>query len=467
MDLMGTLVRCIFLSAIAFSSLPGLALGKDVSGSITTEAFERPLGGLSTAAARALKSVRKISKGFSGGYSGENFFSSRHLLIEKEGAKCSWEEGECEVSEEKTVELLSSASSDIAKFALQILKCTTVTSEAECSDADCDWEDGECTAGEDFLGTDALKDCMGDAAVFLEYDGKDAACRSLFASEEACNGDDDCTWDEDAKECGFDIFKVLIGVPSVSGRPLGFNEVLKDYQKWLLTTSIADGIATTDDLDEILAWDPVPFQCPDGTSQLVCNLVVNMQEIFVDSLYCGKKFPDGEFLARDCEADPLCGVDEDSECAVAEEVQNRVQQGILTAFVESVENPLIREILVPFFTCANQAEADCKDMCVWDEIAGECEADAASVMPTLGKTARDRPEPLCQMLGGVFESGCVAASASQCKGNPKCEIDEEGECSPDEVIFQEVVLAGDADFKKSYDKVAKKCNAKLKKRDCE
>ena len=202
-------------------------------------------------------------------------------------------------------------------------------------------------------------------------------------------------------------------------------QVLKDYQKWLLTTSIVDGIALTDDLDEILAWDPEPYTCPEGTKQLLCDLVDPALEVFISTVYCGKKFPDDSVSPVACNADPLCGVDdEDGECSASPEVTDKLKQHVLTNFIGAVENPLVREIMVPFVTCRSRPLVDCVDECAWDVAAGECSADAPLLIQSLGKSAKANPKPMCQIVGAVFESGCISASAEKCISNPSCEIDE-------------------------------------------
>ena len=55
---------------------------------------------------------------------------------------------------------------------------------------------------------------------------------------------------------------------------------------------------------------------------------------------------------------------------------------------------------------------------------GECGADTPLLIQSLGKPAKANPKPVCQIVGAVFESGCISASAEKCIANPSYEIDE-------------------------------------------
>ncbi|GMH44880.1 hypothetical protein BSKO_12837 [Bryopsis sp. KO-2023] len=451
MDLKGTLVRYIFLSAIVFSSFPESSHGKDIT---RAELFKRSLGDLPAATTRALKSVRKLTKGFSGG-SKEDLFSSRRLL---QGTQdCAFVDGECSVTQAKALQLLSS---ELSQFVLEIVKCAEAESEAECSAPNCVWLDGDCDTSEEFLGPAAFEECIGDAAVFIETDDRNDACQSSHSAENACNADEDCTWDADAGECAFDIFKYLIGVPSAGGLPLGFEEVIDVYVEFLGATATDDGLFTSTDLDAILAWTPPPFQCPGDTNSLSCELVVFFQEVFVDSVYCQTKFPTGDFSAEDCNNDPLCGVNEDSECFTSEEETSRVQRKVLTSFAASVESQVFRDILEPSFQCAFLEEAECEDSCVWDASEGECGLNLLEVSDILGKTAIGNPKAECQVLGAVFKTGCPLSTASQCDSNPVCEIDGDGDCGPAEDILVDIVLNANDSTRDRFAKAVTECGAK-------
>ena len=86
----------------------------------------------------------------------------------------------------------------------------------------------------------------------------------------------------------------------------------------MVTTSAADG----------LAWDPEPYTCQEGTEQALCDVFDPALELFINAVYCGKKFPEEGFSPTAYNADPLCGVDdEDEECSAIPEVKSRAAAG--------------------------------------------------------------------------------------------------------------------------------------------
>jgi len=259
------------------------------------------------ALASALASMNVHPDSLLGAHNGRALLQQDAGQIEVE--QCIWNEqdGECGLSPLVAIDFVAQApASPIKDMLLSIVECSLTVTEEDCNENDsCLWDEGECIASVDVSNAESISDCVGkDVGAFLEAPQKFAECAQHKTSE-VCNIQKDCGWGEagETKICAFDIWKSLTGVPSTFGEfplPRGLKEIEKNRAA-VLEKAVDD--ANVNDTKEILDVKVPPFMCPDGMDYVVCNIAEESDVLLLTQIYCQARF------ARDgvCTEDKLCG----------------------------------------------------------------------------------------------------------------------------------------------------------------
>lgn len=374
--------------------------------------------------------------------------TARHLLQAQ--SKCLWANDKCEISASRLNKLASKSGNPRAIAYASTLECPNRETESSCArNSACLWDDFRGCISQIFV--EQLDSCaQGDLQVFFDVQEASAICNGR--TRDSCNARDICSWDEDTSACSPDTSAVVFGA--------GFDgnlTMLADAYEGFFSTAFNE--SRLEGPDAILDWDPPPFACPDDVDNLVCNYIDAVAADTKISRYCREKHSGED---ERCESDPLCEMTF-FECTAARTVFTSEAKEALPALLAAAG---VGDPFIPFILCPSSAEEECVDTCLWDGSAGECGISWTSFAQTIVDIL-DEMDPRCALWRDLFGSGCIVDNASECAGNPNCEVRAEGECDVNADFAVRLMAADDKKLRRTARRANKNCSKRTTERACE
>lgn len=407
---------------------------------------------------------------------GEGALSHTRNLLQSGGQSkairipsCIWDgkSKECGLNPLVAVGFLTEApKSDLRDLIVDVVRCGLSLRKDVCLQSKkCRWVEGQCGYETEVADTETISDCIGeDSAVFLESGEKEEMCRTSYATEDSCNIASSCSWHGAGSICKFDAWKLLTGVPSDGILPRGIKPVTEargeELEKALKDTEIKEA-------SDILTWTIPPFQCPDGVDLVVCHTAEQADKLIVTQLYCAALTAEG----KDCDSDAMCSSDGTDTCSASITIFQEVATAQLEAYLSAVSDPTAADLLRREVICFTKPEATCKtESCMWNPVSKYCTLNPAYMMKRFAERPVEKPGALCQVVTGIFESGCLqldSEDACATEVDSYCMWDNEDDvCIPGPQVYMDILFSDDKKLEREVAHAAAKCQRRDSKEKC-